>query len=164
MQWESWKEICFLWGETTYSYIWRKRERSFLLEDFRILKKEGELCLTLMKIRHVFPPSPGRFSQGQVKERGGRGRGELGLVQASAFRTAWKTLGPWAYVWKGTICLALTCTGMSWAFFLCYPWVFSFLQLGNHPRFGKLISCLWNEKKKKEYECLCWGVRTTPRI
>ena len=148
MQWESWKEICFLWGETTY--IWLLRERSFRLADFRILKKEGKSSLTLMKRRLLFPPTSVNFARlGEGKRC--KGRGKIGfsacLSTLSAFPQPGKMLGTLAYILKGTICLGLTWTGISWAFFLCHPWRFSFLQLGNHTRFGKLTSYLRSEKK-----------------
>lgn len=60
---------------------------------------------------------------------------------------------------EGPICLDLTWTWTSWNLSLDQPWLFSFLQLGNHTRFGELTPCSWRRK-----HCMCWGQRAIPRI
>lgn len=114
-------------------------EKGAFNSEVRILKKRGKVKFNLNEDKIPFPPTAKRLLQGQGKETEAGVKSGLAHVLS---RGCGKNSGTRAYILKCTTCLSLTGTGIFWAFFLCHPWFLSFLQLGYHTRFGKLISCL----------------------
>lgn len=119
-----------------HNLLLRKRRFQFRGQDTKE-KRESQFNLNEDKI--PFPPTAKRLLQDQGKETEGGVKSGLAHVLS---RGCGKNSESWAYILKCTTCLSLSRTGIFWAFFLCHPWFLSFLQLGYHTRFGKLISCL----------------------
>lgn len=162
MAWEPGEGCCISWGEIHgYLNVQEKetmiRVRLGMLEKARKSWKSGQETrwrrLTLTR-KASLPLTPGKLMR-RGKCRKGAAEWSSGFLWVPSkwprpFPTAWGSL--WAEL-SGKhdegprMCLTLTWTWTSWNISLDQPRFFSFLQLGNHTRFGKLVSCSQRRKQ-----------------